>query len=335
MVTLIAPVDLSLARLERVRHVVETELVGRDGRQLVAPAPREPRGGGELGFPFAGAVAERAEQRDLLHHQRLQVERPRRSERAQDDDAAASADRPYARRRQCRPYRRRSRSPHRDGAPWPTRRASPSASTVTPSCSAAACWCGCRAVIATDPARARATSAAQSPIIPPPSTSTVVSAATLGQPDATEADGQRFGEGRGDGVDAVGNRRKVDRRRVDEVGEPAIAAEADAVAASPAQVGPPASCRSRTAHSTRWARPRSARPATRPVRRSPCRRSRGRAQFRSDVAAARARSGDQSRRCRTLRPSAAPSRRRAAAAPRRRCRAHPRSTSRGARIEGR
>ena len=48
------------------------------------------------------------------------------------------------------------------------------------------------------------------------------------EPDAAHGDRQRLGERRGDGVDAVGDRRQVLERRVDELGQPAVAAEPDA-----------------------------------------------------------------------------------------------------------
>ena len=47
------------------------------------------------------------------------------------------------------------------------------------------------------------------------------------RPDAADGHGQRLGERRGDRVDAVGDRRQVLQRCVDELGEPAVAAEPD------------------------------------------------------------------------------------------------------------
>ena len=90
--TLIAPVVLSDAVDERCRDVVERELVRGETFELVAPAASETSGGRELGLALAAAVAERSEQRDLLHHQPLQVDRHRLVEGAQHDDPAAAAD---------------------------------------------------------------------------------------------------------------------------------------------------------------------------------------------------------------------------------------------------
>ena len=62
----------------------------------------------------------------------------------------------------------------------------------------------------------------------------------VGQADAVHGDGQRLGERGRDRVDAVGDRRQVDQRGVDDLGQPAVAPEADARAALAAQVGAPA-----------------------------------------------------------------------------------------------
>ena len=60
--------------------------------------PVSARGGGELGLAVAAAVAERPDDRSLLHHQALQVDEARLAEGAEHHDPAAAA-RPPARRR--------------------------------------------------------------------------------------------------------------------------------------------------------------------------------------------------------------------------------------------
>ena len=54
---------------------------------------------GELGFTFAGAIAERTDQRDFLRHHQLQVDRFWHAERAEDHDPPAAPNHPRAPRR--------------------------------------------------------------------------------------------------------------------------------------------------------------------------------------------------------------------------------------------
>ena len=78
-----APERLVVGEGEGVRHVLERELVGGEGGELVLPPPGEAGRGGELGLSVAAAVAEGPDDRSLLHHQALQVDRPRLAERAE------------------------------------------------------------------------------------------------------------------------------------------------------------------------------------------------------------------------------------------------------------
>ena len=64
-----------------------------------------------------------------------------------------------------------------------------------------------------------------------------MSGCTPARSDPADGDGQRLGERRGDRVDAVGDRGQVLERRVDQLGEAAVAAEPDAGAGPAAEVG--------------------------------------------------------------------------------------------------
>ena len=153
--------------------------------------------------------------------------------------------------------------------------------------------------------------------------------------DAPHGDGQRLGERRGDRVDPVGDGGEVLDRRVDQLGQAAVAPEADARPCPATEVGPTGAAeRARSAGDVGRHRVPHVGEARRTVDDDAGQLVSRRGAERP-AAGGRARRGGRIRRCRTPRRAGAPTRSGAGRAPRRRSRAPHRSRWRAARAHRR
>ena len=178
MLTLIEPLDLSLAAWK------PSSICSRGKRWVIMWRRRASPSRARMSSAISKsarepprAVAERADQADLLHHQKERVELRLLHEDAEDRDGAARAARRRRRRRARTRRRRPSRPRRRPGCRSTRTSARPTAvgsnTRDAPSARAAAFCCGRRAVATISPAPpAFAAAIAVKPIVPAPSTST-------------------------------------------------------------------------------------------------------------------------------------------------------------------
>ena len=203
--------------------------------QLVAPSSGEPRRRRELGLSLAAAVAERSEQRYLLHHHALQVDRLRRAERTEDDHPTTA---PHDAQGVVDGVGRPADAFHDDIGPVLL---APAHRLVLAQHHHAELFGGSSLVRVarrdrdTGGAIAGHERGAQPDRACPQHQHGVVGS-DIREPDTAHRHRQRFCQRCRDGVDAVRDRSEVRGRRVDDVGQSAVASEAESGPALAAQV---------------------------------------------------------------------------------------------------